>query len=757
MKLVSEKIAGRSTVLLFFSAASSAILLGMPWAAHAQTAPAGATASPAAGQQVQEVVVTAQRRAERIQDVPISMDALGSQAIANQQIADVSDLRGKVAGLTITTWAASNASNQVSIRGISGLPLSIGASQATAIYLDGVYLSRPDAAFFGLDDVERIEVLRGPQGTLYGRNATAGAINIITRDPTKTLTGGLTASYGTYGTYDVLGSVSGPLFGNFTFGLSGNAGGHGDYYTNTRTNTKVGNLWDDTGRVKLRYDNNAGTFDATLAVDAAESSGPAYYKPIVNAAGIYVGIGNPTQVYATLPDNQFEHDIRSSGASLVSNYKFGGDFVATSITSYRHETTGLVWDSSPLLPTGQLAVIYDTSDAFSQELRGVYNGPKLKVTFGGNYYNERGTLAYFAAAPPRLNGAEAPYDSSFDEALAAFVQGEYKFTDELTATAGLRYNYEHRNFIVDYRYDFPTPAGVGIAREYDSVALPAFGLNYKPTFDTLVYAKVSEGYQAPGVNFLPGLPSPQVNPTTGQPNPPVMNPFPSEKMWAYEAGLKSQWFERLLTVNLDAFYYDYLNISARNTVAAGIATVSGAGPATVKGFDAELTWKIMDGLSVDGHTTYAKSAYTNFCQPISGGTQQGSDPSCTAVINGVSLPGANRSGNALINSPAWSGGSSLNYTSPINNMRLNASVTYSFETRVYFNAVNDPVVSDGNGWQRVDARVGLVLPNRIELFLWGRNLTNDRYLGDIIRVSATSINGTLNDPETYGFGVRYHF
>jgi iron complex outermembrane receptor protein len=733
--------------MLLGGAASSALLLGAPLTANAQDTATG----------VDEVVVTAQRREERLQDVPISIAALNPQAMAAQLISDVSDLRGKVAGLSITSWAGSNASNLVSIRGISGQPLPIGANQATAIYLDGVYLSRPDAAFFGLDDVERLEVLRGPQGTLYGRNATAGAINIITRAPTRTLVGGLTASYGSYGTYDVRGSISGPLSEHLAFGLSGNFGGHGNYYTNTFTGNKVGDKRKVTGRAKLRYESDSGAFDATLSVDASETSGPDYYKSGINAAGAYIGIGNPKLISTSLREDLFKHYIRATGAALVANYKLSDSLTATSVTSWRHVSTGSIWDNSGTAPSTSVAAIFNKSNAFSQEFRSVYTGDKLTVTAGVNYYNEKANLAYSVNAPPAPDGTLAPYDNSFNEAWAAFAQAEYKLTDQLTATAGLRYNYDRRSFIIDYRYAGPIPAGIGFGRIHDSVVLPAFGLNYKPTQDTMVYAKVSQGYQAPGFNFLPGIPNPPVNPVTGQRNPPAMNTFDAEKMWAYEVGFKSQWFERRLTFNMSGFYYDYLNINVRDTISPGVALVSDAGKASVKGVETELTWKIIDGLSLNGRVTYAKSEYKDYCQPISGGTPISSDAACTSIRTGVGLPGADRSGNRLPNSPAWSGGVGLEYTRPIGDMQLSASVTYSFETKAYFNAVNEIAVSNGDGWQRVDARVGLELPNEVELFAFGRNLTNDQYFGYVVRTGPRNLFGTLSDPRIYGVGLKYRF
>ncbi|MCC7122400.1 MAG: TonB-dependent receptor plug domain-containing protein, partial [Gammaproteobacteria bacterium] len=202
-------------------------------AAMAQTS--DTAGNGAAGVETEEVVVTAQRRKERLQDVPIAISALGADTLAERGVDDVSALRGSVPGLSISNFGGVNVSNLVAIRGVSGQPLPIGAGQATAMYIDGVYLSRPDAGFFALDDVERLEVLRGPQGTLYGRNATAGAINIITREPGQQRRGGFDLSYGNFASVRAKGSLNGGLTDRLSAGISASYDRRDGYFVNTVT------------------------------------------------------------------------------------------------------------------------------------------------------------------------------------------------------------------------------------------------------------------------------------------------------------------------------------------------------------------------------------------------------------------------------------------------------------------------------------------------------------------------------------------
>ncbi|MBW7959700.1 MAG: TonB-dependent receptor plug domain-containing protein, partial [Candidatus Promineofilum sp.] len=191
--------------------------LCFPGLAHAQNTAVTEPADTASA----EIIVTAQRRTQSIQDVPIAISAIGADTLEDRGIVSLVDLQGVVPGVNISGSSGANGSNMVSIRGIVAQPVPLGTSQPTAVYLDGVYLPKPDGAFFGLQDVERIEVLRGPQGTLYGRNATAGAINIITRAPTDRPEGKLDASYGNFNAVSVGGYLMGGLAEHLTASFSG--------------------------------------------------------------------------------------------------------------------------------------------------------------------------------------------------------------------------------------------------------------------------------------------------------------------------------------------------------------------------------------------------------------------------------------------------------------------------------------------------------------------------------------------------------
>ena len=710
---------------------------GTAYAQGIPPAPADPADSPAPADNGGDIIVTAQRRAERLQDVPISITALNSDELQRRGVSDVSDLAGTVPGLNITTSAGQNSTNLVSLRGVAGQPLTIGASQATAIYLDGVYLTKPDAAFFALDDIERIEVLRGPQGTLYGRNATAGAINIVTRTPdTESFRASGSASYGNYNSYSIRGSASVPLGGGFAVGLSGAATGHDGYYTNTFTGRSFGDLDSQTGRIRLHYSND-DNFDAVLSGDLTRSSGEDVWRALYTG-GVYTGIGDPDLVASNL-QGPAETRVNTGGIALTANFHVSPKVVLTSISSWRTFDFRTIYDLDASAGTVAHTFMTNSSDTFNQEIRALYTGRRVRATIGANYYHDSADYRLrsnpTAFTIPVLRADSRPHDTSNLDALAAFAQVEFDLADSLTAIAGLRYNHETRDFTIDYSAQGAFAPVIGEIR--DDALLPHVGLNFTPVHDVLLYGSISKGYQAPGFNFLPGAGSP-------------INTFDAETLWAYELGAKTQFLDRAVTFNLSAFYYDYSDIQVRSVISQLIVQVTNAAAASVKGVEAELVIRPLPGLSLNGHVTYSRAVYSEFCDGIAATSPQAGDPLCA--------PGrADRAGNALNQAPRWSGGIGASYTAPLSpSINLNLNANYSWESNSYFTSVNEGPLSTG-GWERLDGQVGLEFNDRFEVFAFGRNLTDDRYVGYAIRISPVIASGTTNEPRTYGIGARVHF
>jgi iron complex outermembrane receptor protein len=735
------------------TSALACLLAGTAWlpsVALAQTDPA----RPAATAEVQaqqandaapgsddgDIIVTAQRRAERLQDVPISITALGAEMLESRNIDSAEDLQGAVPGLSITGFAGVNSTNLVSLRGVAGQPVPIGASQATAVYLDGVFLSKPDAAFFALEDIERIEVLRGPQGTLYGRNATAGAINIITHTPSNTLEGAAHISYGNFNALDGGGYISGPIGGGFSGSLSGSASSRDGYYRNTVTGNRIGGTSAYTGRARLRFDNESGV-EAILSADYTHRNSEDIFTPATR-------VGNQvlfnTETVSTNIENLIHTDLTTGGVALTVNVDVADNFVLTSVSSYRMFDFLTVYDIDATTATAIQPIFTNQIGTFTQEVRGVYNSDRLRFTIGANYYQEEGDVRLrvnpVAYTEAQLRLDPRPYAQNHLRALAGFGQFEFDLTSMLTAIAGLRINYETRDFSIDYSTagtpgQFPPIIG----NVHDTAILPSFGLNFQPDRNLLFYGKVSRGYQSPGFAYQPGAGG-------------ALNTFGAETLWAYEVGAKTQFLDRRVTFNTAAFYYDYTGIQLRQLISSLVSRIANVGAARVTGLEAELIVVPFTGLTLSGQVTYSKAIYTDFCESITAGTPQNNDAQCV----GTPAPTADRSGNALNQAPRWSGGVAANYQTPLSDdITLHLNASFSWESNSFFTAANEAQVATG-GWQRVDARAGLEFGNGLEAYVFGRNLTDDRHIVMAFRFGA-NVSAVVSDPATYGVGLRYRF
>lgn len=712
---------------------------GIAPAAFAQGAPSGADNQQG---EAADIIVTAQRRSERLQDVPIAISALGSEALSNTMATDIGALRASVPGLTISTSAGINASNLVSIRGVGGLAVPIGTSQATAFYVDGVYLSRPDAAFFSLDDVERVEVLRGPQGTLYGRNATAGAINIITREPGKDVKASFDLNTGNYEAVNVRGSVSGPLASGLYAGLSGSYDTRDGYYFNTVTDHRIGGERGYTVRGKLRFAPEGSNFTATLAGDANKRDGAIFIRnqySAVTPGGVFIGVGDPDLIAIDAASEALSTSrTKGRGVSLTMTYGTG-NIDLTSITAYRTIDTYIAYDVDGTAAPILITAIDNRGKTFSQELRGVYSSGPVNLTLGGNYYHEKASVGYASQSPFTPLLLTNPYTETTVDAYALFGQLEYEVLPRLTLVGGLRLNYETRDFAVDYSRA-PTPGGIGKGNVSDTVLIPSVGVNFKADRHLLLYAKYGQGYQAPGYNGFVGLSSTS-----------LVNTFGAEKLNAYEIGFKSQFFDNRVTFNAAAFYYDYSDLQVRSVFSTTRIVVNNAAAATIKGAEATVSVSPLDVLTLSGQATYLDATYNNFCEPITAGSPLAGDPTCADPT------AADRSGNRLNQAPKWSGSVSADLHLPLGDkVKFKANASYTWESNIFYTPPNEPIVASG-GWSRIDARVGVEVQDSVEFYVFGRNLTDKRYIAYSGRGSPLLAQAGLNDPRTYGVGLRYRY
>lgn len=688
-----------------------------------------------------DIVVTAQRREQKLQDVPIAITAVTAEDLTARNVFDLQSISSVAPSVQITGAGGVTGNHQVSIRGISGQGSPIGTAQPVATYIDGEYLPTTDAAFFTLDDVERVEVLRGPQGTLYGRNSTAGAINIITRMPGDKVRAGFDVSYGNYSHVLTRGSVSGPLIGGLSAGLSASYESRDGFIKNSTTGNSIDDLTSYVVRGKLRYQSPDENFSILLAADTWGRDNPStVWSSLYDSTNtVFVGLPNPgTVTYPAAAEATYRNDNRSEGQAITLNYKASPDLEFTSITSHRTYRVDIAYYTPIFNLAGGSIMRYKT---FNSEFRGNYTGKILTITAGINYY--RNDQLYATQSPNALGitlPMTSPRDTSNLEAVGLFGQAEVAVTPKLTLVGGARYIHETQDFVIDYsKAVVPGPLINGTVKANK----PIFngGVNYKATSDILLYAKVSQGYQAPGFNS-------SIRSTSAF-------TFKPEKLLAYEVGVKSELFDRLLTLNLAGFYYDYSDLQVKNIVTVGVQVIDNAASARIKGFEGSLALRPVKGLTLSGDLSWTDATYKSFCEGNGGSAPSAGDAAC---INNNGIAGWDRSGNYLSNSPKWSGSVSANYNFPLGPGEVRANASYNFSSKAYFSPANELSVSRGS-IDKLDARLGYRLDG-FEIYAYGQNLTNRRYASFPIRALYTPYNFVVsppNDPRTYGVGIRYSY
>jgi iron complex outermembrane receptor protein len=468
-------------------------------------------------------------------------------------------------------------------------------------------------------------------------------------------------------------------------------------------------------------------------VDGADSIRLLYTN--ISPAGVHIDIGDPKRVSLSPFPPSFLHTT-TQGQTLTLNYRMSDSVELTSVTGYRDLHIRLGYD----LDGGPAPILFsqtaNDAEVFFQEGRASITAGPLRAILGVNYYNEKGTTGLSSGAPTLNPPLTNPFDTTDVDATAVFGQVEYDLTPQLTIVGGLRANWERRDFTLDYRRA-PVPGPLITGRIKDDVIIPSVGINYKATEDILLYAKASQGYQAPGFNLtmVPGI---------------LANTFGSEKLWAYEAGAKTQFLDRRLTLNVSAYYYDYKDLQVRNTLGVGVILIQNAATATVKGVEATVAARLPAGFTVGAQVNYSDASYSKFCQGVAAALPRGNDPLCAPGV-------ADRSGNPLTQAPAFTGGINLAHAIRLGDVaELRTMVNYSWESNAYFNSTHTREDSTG-GWDRWDARLGLQLDNGPEIYVFGKNLTNNQYLAYQGRAAPTFAVGSVSPPRTYGFGMKHRF
>lgn len=728
-------------------------------------ASAAVVATPAMAQEaapptegLADIVVTATRSSESLSKVAASVSAVSAADLGVGGVKDVQSLASAIPNLSVGDQFGVN---RIFIRGIGLTSIDLGADGGVAFLQDGAQIARPAAQLSGFYDLERVEVLRGPQGTLYGRGATAGAINLITKKPTEAFNGYLRASYGNYNAVAIEGALGGSISGDK---LMVRFGGKYDRRDGFGINEFTGNQIDNRNAYALR-----GTILAKPSEDLEitlsgeyfneDDSNYAfhYFGPTVapeNQLGSILGgkslftvaaaAGRPANIRNIWSDQEPLNDRH--GYSFTGTIAWNkGDLDLKSITSYhkfnRFNRDDL--DASDANMFGQNNYIED-SKSFSQEFVGNYKTDKLDLLFGAMYFHEK---LYGEVRVPLTNLAvllkiagqvpPATPDNAFDslaylqngtvtiDALGFYAQAGYALTDKVKITAGGRFSHEKRKGVGTF--DFLGSVNTDKAKSWDAFT-PTVTLNYQANDTTLVYASVTRGFKSGVINV-------------GSRND-VINP---EYVWSYELGFKTATADRKLQANLAAFYMDYSDLQVGFVDASSVVTTVNAASARNYGFEAELRAKPLPGLTLELFGTYLNAKYRRF---TTGDYRQG--------FKQVSV-----AGNRLQNAPEFSFRAGADYDIPLGSAgKLNARAEVNWQDRVYFTEFNNADATQAP-YALINAGLRFTSSNdKYFVDVWGRNLANKLVITNNIITAPlfSSVRvGSVAPPRTYGvtFGVNF--
>jgi iron complex outermembrane receptor protein len=704
----------------------------------------------------EEIVVTARKREENVQDVPVAVTVVTSDELEEAATADISELQGQVPNLAVYQGRNQSTTLTAFLRGIGQADPLWGVDPGVGLYIDDVYIARPQGALLDVYDVARIEVLRGPQGTLYGKNTIGGAIKYVSRPLTDEFGGTISVSPGTQSNMDVRASLNGALIpgklrGKIAFASLRREG----YGENLFTGRDVSDRNTTAARGALDWlisDKLKAQFSLDFTKDDAEPKG--YQRLVANPLCPAFGI--------TCAPNDSRFDTNSGltplngtdsmGASIVLSSDFSSAWSFKSITAYRESDSenNIDFDTTPARIVDVQATYYD--EQLTQEFQLVYDaGTKLTGVLGAYYFDgEAGGLVkniFVNAQFGTTNG------KTLTKSVAVFGDGSYALSDRINLNGGLRVTREEKNgiaFNAGFANDqFSTPvvilADYDKSATFDSVA-PKIGIDYRFSDSVLGYATASRGFKSGGFNVR------------AQSNafPESAEPFDDEVLTVGEVGLKSVLAAGQLVLNTAVFHGKYEDIQV-STFTAFDANGDGteesffgnflnAGSATMNGVELEfdMTPRAIDWFAVNGFVSYL-------------------DLEPDEVLD------ANHDGfvdtQVITNAPDWTGGLRFNFDFPVMRGLLTASAGAAYRSEAILtneggSFAGRPVLPlSEDAYTLIDAWVSWLSPDAQWRFgLNGKNLTDKGYITNGYNIPALGIlTGSYGAPRTVLATIEYRF
>ena len=732
-----------------------------------QAAPLGASAPAGAAATLQEVVVTAEKRSTNLQSTPISVTALTAATLQQEQVRTLTDAQSLVPSLRV---GEAEGYAQISLRGIGSSNFSPGAESPVAVNLNEVYVSRPIAQTNSLYDLADIEVLRGPQGTLYGRNATAGAVNITTARPGNDWAGYVRAVGGNYDEFNVEGAVGGPIIADK---LSVRVAAFEEQHSGYGRNLVTGDAVDDKDAYGARI-----TIVATPTQDLKATLIGEYYQERDNGAALhFFGAGGlvnlpgafgisplfareggytvvDSQNIATQLDPKFR--LRTDSLTGILDWKHG-PFSVRSITGYRSQASETLTDTDGGSVLNSFVLDSEPDNQFDEELQAHYDTNRAHVTGGLYYFTEQDVAN--AIVPFTSSSVEAAFGlpvtspAFLDEfgnlsgtiktsAKAVFAQGTFDLFGGLSLTAGIRYSDESKQLFSRYHLDvtlsepyqlnpsnplldpLPQPPSTPLPKVTFTATTPKLGLEYKLDPRSLAYFTYSQGFKSGGYD-----------PTSTSPA------FAPEKLTDYEGGLKTTLFDRRLRVNVSGFLYDYTDLQVQQVVGLQIIT-DNAATARIYGSELEIAALPVTGLEIDVNGSFLHARYDNY-----------------VGVSSLRSGSVNFTGQALNNAPNFQGYIAGQYSRPVLEGKLAFRAEMNYSSRYYFTPDNVDLLSQG-AFAKADLFLTYTSARNWHISAFVRNLTD--LTTKVSGIADTSIlgvpvQGAVAPPRTEGVEVGYKF
>ena len=743
------------------TAGALSVLMFAGLAGQAAAADAAATTAARNDSEVAPIIVTATREAADLQQVPLSVSALSGQTLAVIASGgdDVRMLSARVPSLILES-SFGRTFPRPYIRGLGNTDFDLNSSQPVSMVYDDVVLENPILKGFPLFDIAQVEVLRGPQGTLFGRNTPAGVLKFDSAKPTKDVQGYGQVSYASLGTVNAEGAISGPITPGVLYGrLSGMYQHRNNWITNDFTGQQNATggydqmairgqlLWTPTDNFSalvnfhhMHLNGSPQIFRANIITPGTDQLVPGFQRD---------------HIFQNAEPRSFQH-VNTTGGIVNLNYDFGGGMKLTSITAYEHTHTLSHGDIDGGAPSGPGFIPFQSESAdglpkhhqISEEIRLVGDAtPKLHYQVGGFYFYESVNINSFDYTTTGATDGIA-WQHQITKSWALFGTANYKVTDQLTLTAGLRYSNDTKAFEAQRTLTpFVGPGGTAILSTHPKSDDVSFNVSadYAVTSDVSVYGRIAKGYRAPSIQgrLLFSDAISQAN---------------KETLYSYELGLKSYWFDHRLRANLAAFDYevDNLQISAVGG-GANTETLLNAKHAKGYGFEADLEAKPVDHLVLTTAFSYnhtrlqAPGLSTQVCAQCTVTNPTFTDfttvpfPTTFAFINGNPLPQA----------PEWIASVTARYGIPFGDGEFFAFTDWSYRSRINFFLYESKEFTSPN---RIEGglRVGYSYKGgQWEAAVFGRNILNDVSLEG--GIDFNNLTGYVNDPRTWGVELKTKF